>query len=86
MIIFVLFLRASLAKNISKNGVFLPYFDIFWGKYTTSSKRNLVEFVTSDIFKLYMSNKVDRLVQKCSKLIFKCFIPQIVPNGTMRVE
>ena len=48
-------------------------------------KENLFEILTLDIFKLYMSNKVDRLVQACSKFIFKCFIPQILQNGTMGV-
>ena len=35
-----------LAKNISKNYVFLPYFDI-WGKIQLVQKENLVEFVTN---------------------------------------
>ena len=38
-----------LAKNVSKNYVFLPYFDIFWGKIQLVPKENLVEFVTLDI-------------------------------------
>ena len=48
-------------------------------------EENLLEFVTLDT-SYYMSNKADRLVQKCSKFIFKCLKPQLVPNGMMRVE
>ena len=50
-------------------------------------KENLIDLLPLDIFKLYMSNKADRLVQECSKFIFKWFIkPQIVPHGTMCVD
>ena len=66
------------------------YFCAFWEQILVKkklvAKENIVEFVTSDIFKLHMSKKADRLVQECSKFIFKCFTPQIVPNGTMREE
>ena len=34
-IIFVPFLRANFAPKYKQNCVFLPYFDIFWGKYNT---------------------------------------------------
>ena len=86
MIIFVPFWEHMLAKNISKNCVFLPYFDIFGEIQLVSEDRHLVDFVTLDIFKLYMSNKAIDLYKNCSKFKFKCFVHQIVPNGMMRVE
>ena len=86
MIIFVPFLRANFGQKYKQK---LCIFALFWHileKIQLVPKENVVEYVTSDIFKLYMSNKAGRLVQKCSEFIFECFIPQIVPNGTMRVE
>ena len=86
MIIFVPFLRANFGQKYGKSCVF--FFSLFdmLEKIQLVPKESLIKFVTLDIFKLYMSDKADRLVQKCSKLIFKCFIPQIMPNGMMRVE
>ena len=71
---------------INKNCVFLPYFDIFFWKLQLVPKENLIEFFTLCIFKIYMSNKADKPVQKCSKFVFKCFISQIVTNSTIRIE
>ena len=56
MIIFVPFLREQQK---------IVYFCLILGKIQLVPKENLVEFVTLDIFKLYMSNKTDQLVQKC---------------------
>ena len=95
MINFVPFLRANFGQKWKQKfvfclfGFFLFCFAYFWHilrKVQLVPKKNLVEFVTFDIFKLYMSNKANTLVQKCSKFIFKCFILQIVPNGMMYVE
>ena len=72
MIIFVPFLRANFGQKYKQK---IVYFCLILGKIQQVAKEKLVEFVTLDIFKLYMSNKADRLVQKCSKLIFKCFTP-----------
>ena len=73
MIILCHFWEQILAKNISKNCAFFALFWHILGKIQVVPKENLVKIVTLDIFKLYMSNKADRYVQKCSKFIFKCF-------------
>ena len=72
MIIFVPFLIANFGQKYKQK---LYIFALFWhifGKIQLDPKENLVEFVTLDIFKLYMSNKADRL-QKCSQ--FKLYTP-----------
>ena len=90
MIIFVPFLRVNFGQTYKQKLCIFALFGHILGEIQVVPKEHLVEFVTLDIFKLYMSIKADRLVYKnvpnCFKFIFKCFITQIVPNGMKRVE